>query len=586
MDTADLAHAVWLSKYRLQTTAGAAESHVGATWQRVANAVAAAERHPERWAQRFAALLADYRFLPGGRVLAGAGSDRDVTLFNCFVAGRLDDSLEGILRGLGETARTMQQGGGIGIDFSPLRPAGTATIRTGATASGPVSFMALWDTLCATLLSTTARRGAMMGTLACDHPDVEAFVGAKARTGALTNFNLSVLVSDAFMRAVEDDAPWPLFFPSRLLPGGERAAGEPQATIAARGLWRRIAESAHAHAEPGVLFVDTINRENNLYYCETISATNPCGEIPLPPHGCCDLGSINLAAFVGNPFAADSRLDLAGIRDTARLAVRFLDDIIDVSRFPLDAQATEARKTRRVGLGVTGLADALAMLGLRYSSAAGRGLAVEVLETIRDSAYATSIDLAEEKGPFPRFVADSYLAAPFVSRLPAEMRTSLSRHGIRNSHLLSIAPAGTISLLAGNVSSGIEPIFAVEATRGIRDAGGELHEHAVRDYAYSQWLASKGGEALPAAFETAADLPARAHLEMQAALQPYVDNAISKTINLPAAATVDDVAMLYTTAHAAGIKGCTVYREGASVGRILGRRRPDTHCCTIDREAD
>jgi ribonucleoside-diphosphate reductase alpha chain len=577
---------VWLSKYCLRSEGRATESRIGETWQRVAKAAAAAERRPDQWASRFEELLAGLRFLPGGRVLAGAGSGRHVTLFNCFVAGRLDDSLEGILHGLGETARTMQQGGGVGIDFSPLRPAGWATLRTGSTASGPVSFMALWDTLCATLLSTTARRGAMMGTLACDHPDIEAFISAKQTPGRLSNFNLSVLVSDDFMQAVREDRAWPLYFPSRLFGAASSPDDDAAATVGARLLWQRIAESAHATAEPGLLFIDTINRENNLYYCETISATNPCGEVPLPPFGCCDLGSINLTAFVTDPFSDKSSLDIAGIRSTAALAVRFLDDIIDVSQFPLDSQAAEAGQTRRLGLGVTGLADALAMVGLAYSSTAARSLAASILESIRDAAYATSIALAAEKGSFPRLDTGRYLEAPFIRRLPKELGRDIAARGIRNSHLLSVAPAGTISLLAGNVSSGIEPIFAVEATRGIRDANGERHEHAVRDFAYDRWLSLTGGEqALPHAFEMAAELPPEAHLEMQATLQPLVDNAISKTINLPREATVEEVADIYTEAHAAGIKGCTVYREGASVGHILSRR-PECHCCNVDREAD
>jgi ribonucleoside-diphosphate reductase alpha chain len=585
MDTAELSRAVWLSKYCLSTEEGKSESRIGDTWRRVARAAACAESRPDDWAPRFEELLSGFRFLPGGRVLAGAGANRRVTLFNCFVAGRLDDSIDGILRALGETATTMQQGGGVGIDFSPLRPAGASTKRTGSTASGPVSFMALWDTLCATLLSTSARRGAMMGTLACDHPDIEAFVTAKHTPGALRNFNLSVLVSDEFMQAVAADRPWQLNFPTRLLGSGE-TAGQAAATVSAQSIWRRIVESAHATAEPGMLFIDTINRENNLHYCEKISATNPCGEVPLPPFGCCDLGSINLAKFVQYPFTEDCRLDLDGIRRTAALAVRFLDNVIDVSEFPLPAQAEEARSTRRIGLGVTGLADALAMLGLRYSSEEGRQLAVALLEAIRDEAYAASIELARTKGAFPRLDHQRYLASPFIARLPKELRDDIAAHGIRNSHLLSIAPAGTISLLAGNVSGGIEPIYALEALRGIRGADGELHEHSVRDYAYNRWLAFSGSEhKLPDAFETATELSAAAHLDMQARLQPLVDNAISKTINLPGGASVDDVDGIFAAAHAAGIKGCTVYREGASVGQVL-RRRPARHCCNTDREAD
>jgi ribonucleoside-diphosphate reductase alpha chain len=586
MNAANLSHAVWLSKYCLRAEGGAAESHIDASWRRVAKAVAAIEKCPADWSRRFEGLLADYRFLPGGRILAGAGSGKQVTLFNCFVAGRLEDSLDGILRRLHETGLTMQQGGGVGIDFSPLRPAGSLAQRTGAAASGPASFLQLWDALCTTLLSTSSRRGAMMGTLACDHPDIEAFVTAKQKPGVLTNFNLSVLVSDGLMRAVAEDGDWPLVFPSRIAGGRQSGKSREHRRIPARELWRLITETAHASAEPGVLFVDTINRENNLGYCETISATNPCGEIPLPPHGACDLGSINLTAFVRDPFSASSRLDLDGIRETAGLAVRFLDDVIDASHFPLESQAAQARNTRRIGLGITGLADSLAMLGLRYASAQGRALAASVLEDIRDAGYAASVQLAAETGALPHLDRERYLESPFIRRLPDTLRSAIAGQGIRNSHVLSIAPAGTISLLAGNVSSGIEPIFAVETARGIRDAGGELHEQTMRDFAYEQWLAAGNAKAaMPDVFETATDLPAIAHLEMQAALQPFVDNAISKTINMPGDATVEDVAAVYAAAHAAGIKGCTVYRQGASVGELLRRRR-DTHCCSLDREAD
>ncbi len=581
MQMTDLSHSIWLSKYCLKKPDGTAESAIGDTFRRVAAAAAEPETSAEHWRKRFEDILADYRFLPGGRILAGAGSGRGVTLFNCFVAARLEDSLEGILRGLDETARTMQQGGGIGIDFSTLRPAGSPAQRTGGTASGPVSFLGLWDALCATLLSTSARRGAMMGTLACDHPDVEAFVTAKGTAGALRNFNLSVLVSDAFLHAVDDDADWSLAFPSRL----HDEHGQVRQTIPARALWHRIAAAAHANAEPGVLFVDTINRDNNLYYRESISAANPCGEIPLPPHGCCVLGSINLTRFVAEPFAPGSRLDLDGIRETAAVAVRFLDNIIQVSKYPLDAQDRQARETRRIGLGVTGLADALVMLGARYSSADGRDIAATILETMRDSAYRASIELAGEKGAFPCLDKQQYLAGTFVSRLPEDLRRDIRADGIRNSHLLAIAPAGTISLLAGNVSSGIEPIYALEATRGIRNASGKLRQHTVSDYAFRLRHSLGTDDATGAPFETAVELSARDHLDMQAVLQPFVDNAISKTITLPEQATIEDVSAVLRQAHAAGIKGCTVYREGASVGRVLDRR-PDTHCCSLDREPD
>lgn len=578
---------VWQSKYRLAEDGVPAERDVGETRDRVARAIASVEARPEDWVPRFRAILSACRFLPAGRVLAGAGTGRRVTLFNCFVAGQLADSLEAILAALTETALTMQQGGGIGIDFSPLRPSGSSAVRTASAASGPVSFMHLWDTLCGTLLSTTSRRGAMMGTLACDHPDIGAFIDAKAAAGALSNFNLSVLASDRFMHAVASDEPWPLYFPSRLLDRTHAPASADSAVAmtSAADLFGRIATAAHASAEPGLLFVDTINRENNLGYCETISATNPCGEIPLPPYGACDLGSLNLPAFVQKPFSRRAAFDHDGLSEAAAVAVRFLDDVIDASRFPLATQAMRARRSRRIGLGITGLADALAMLGLHYAAGEAREFAVETMRRIRDAAYASSVDLAREKGPFPCFDASAYLEAPFIRRLPAALRDAIAGHGMRNSHCLSIAPAGTISLLAGNVSSGIEPIYALEATRTIRDADGTRRDVEVRDFAYQAWLHGAAGRRVPDSLETAEAVSAEAHLAMQAALQPFVDNAISKTINLPSEASVQDIADIYRRAWAAGLKGCTVFRPGATVGQVL-RARTETHCCHLDREAD
>ena len=588
METVKLSNAVWFSKYCRRTDGGIAEDNIGQSLRRVARAVAEVEQQPGAWLGRFESLLDNFQFLPGGRILAGAGSDKRVTLFNCFVAGRLQDSIQGILQGLKETAITMQQGGGVGIDFSPLRPAGSATVRTGSAASGPVSFMHMWDTLCSTLLSTTARRGAMMGTLACDHPDIESFVSAKTTTGALSNFNVSVLISDRFMAAVQNDDPWPLVFPSRIVNNRPDTDAEPRVAreIGARQLWRTIATTAHASAEPGVLFIDTINRNNNLRYCESISATNPCGEIPLPPYGACNLGSINLTAFVKDPFGEHRRLDLDRLRDITSVAVRFLDNIIDASRFPLRQQAEQAQQTRRIGLGITGLADALAMLGLRYSGEDGRKLASSALLNIRDAAYETSAELAREKGAFPCLDTGPYLESPFIQQIPESIRVAIAKNGIRNSHLLSIAPAGTISLLAGNVSSGIEPIFALDATRTIRDADGKLQEHPVRDYAYQLWRQQNDPtQEPPDTFEIAASISASAHLAMQSRLQPCVDNAISKTITLAPEATVNDVETIYADAYASGVKGCTVFRPGATVGQVL-RARADTHCCNLDREAD
>lgn len=591
----DISRHIWETRYR-----AAGEADIGATWRRVARATAQAEAAERNlWAERFYRLLADFRFLPGGRILAGAGSGHRVTLFNCFVMGEIADDIENIFEALKEGALTMQHGGGVGYDFSTLRPAGVIAQATGTIASGPVSFMHIWDAMCATVLSTGARRGAMMATLRCDHPDIETFVDAKRDPAALRHFNLSVQVSDAFIAAVDADDDWPLVFPLR---DGESAEGavikrrwtgtadavpcRVLRTVRARALWQRIMRAAYDTAEPGVLFVDTINRDNTLADRETLTATNPCGEIPLPPYGACDLGSLNLTAFVDAPFARDARLDLAALADAAALAVRFLDNVIDVSRYPLPAQAQEARFKRRVGLGITGLADALVLLGLDYDSEAARQLAERAMRTVRDAAYRASIDLAREKGAFPALERNAFLASGFAARLPGDIRKGIAAHGVRNSHLLAIAPAGTISLLANNLSSGIEPIFAAEASRRILQTDGRYRTHQITDYACLRWR-ERGEAGQPPALVEAQHLDPLAHLSMQAALQPAVDNAISKTINVAANTSFARFEALYRRAHALGLKGCTVFRPNPVTGAILAEPESErVQCCGIEREAD
>lgn len=582
---------VWETRYRW-----AAEPDITATWQRVARAVAVAEgAGREHRAREFEALLSGFRFLPGGRILAGAGTDRHVTLFNCFVMGPIGDSIDGIFDALKEGALTMQRGGGIGYDFSTLRPAGTPARSTGGIASGPVSFLGIWDAMCATVLARGARRGAMMATLRCDHPDIEAFIDAKREGGRLLHFNLSVLVTDEFMAAVRADAPWPLVFPAGegMAPGAplvRRAwsgSAEPvdcavARVVPARALWDRLLRAAWETAEPGVLFIDRINRENNLHWREQLSATNPCGEIPLPAYGACNLGSLNLVRFILDPFEPGARLDLEGLRAATRLAVRFMDNVIDVSEFPLPAQAASARATRRLGLGITGLGDALAMLGQAYDAWTARGVAQDVLRTIALAAYEASVGLAREKGPFPAFAAEPYLAGAFVGRLPATLRDAIARDGIRNSHLLAIAPAGTISLLAGNVSSGIEPVFALDAERVVLGADGTPHVHRVRDYAAALWDARYPGEGYSPALAGATGISGAAHLEMQACLQPWVDNAISKTINIAANSSWEAFRDLFDLAHRRGLKGCTVYRSSTVRGAVL--TAADATCCGNGRE--
>jgi ribonucleoside-diphosphate reductase alpha chain len=554
-DLDPIARDIWAMKYRLP-----GEDNPAQSLRRVAHAVAQAEPEPVRgrWAHAFGGLIGDLKFLPAGRILAGAGSGRRVTLFNCFVMGTLGDSMSGIFDGLKEAALTMQQGGGIGADFSTLRPKGAAVKGVGADASGPLSFMDVWDAMCRTIMSAGSRRGAMMGVMRCDHPDVEAFIDAKHDPKRLRMFNLSVLVTDAFMAAVKADADWPLRF-----------GGETFRTVKARALWERIMRSTYDTAEPGVIFIDRVNALNPLGYCETIGATNPCGEQPLPPYGACLLGSLNLTRFVAHPFTAGARLDEAALEQAAALAVRFLDDAIDISGYPLPEQAAEARAKRRIGLGVTGLADALAMCGLRYGAPASVEAAGRWMAAVERAAYLASAGLAAEKGPFALFDREAWAACGRNPSLPEEIRAAVARHGLRNGLLTSVAPTGTISLFAGNVSSGVEPIFATRYDRRILEADGSARIETVEDYAVRVWRRLNGDAPLPEAFVTAGELSPREHLAMQAALQRHVDSAISKTINCPQAISLDAFRTVYEDAYDLGLKGCTTYRPNPVTGAVL-----------------
>jgi ribonucleoside-diphosphate reductase alpha chain len=552
---------IWEQKYRYAPQNGGPESGIDAMWHRVASAAAGAEAEPARahWAGRFHEMLSGLEFLPAGRILAGAGTSRKVTLFNCFVMGRIEDDLGAIFENLKEAALTMQQGGGIGYDFSTLRPRGAPVRGVGADASGPVSFMDVWDAMCRTIVSAGSRRGAMMATLRCDHPDIEGFIAAKADPARLRMFNLSVLVTNAFMEAVEQGATWDLVFGGRVYK-----------TLPARDLWNAIMRSAYDFAEPGVIFIDRVNAQNNLSYCETISATNPCGEQPLPPYGACLLGSVNLARLVREPFTERARLDEARLEEIAARAVRFLDNIIEISGFPFGAQQAEARAKRRIGLGVTGLADALIQCRVRYGSRESAVLAGRWMAAIQRGAYRASARLAAEKGAFPLYDAAAFLVAPGVQRLDAETRALIAANGIRNGLLTSIAPTGTISLLAGNVSSGIEPVFDVSYSRRILMPSGEARTETVEDYAYRRFRDAFGeNAALPDYFVTAQQLTPGDHLRMQAALQPHVDASISKTVNSPEATSFAEFETIYREAHALGLKGCTVYRPNAVTGSVL-----------------
>ena len=598
---ADISRHVWETKYRYADR-DTREQTIADTWRRIARALAAAEPDAGYWQRRFFSILEDFKFLPGGRIHAGTGTPRSVTLFNCFVMGTIEDSIPGIFRALQEGALTMQQGGGIGVDFSTLRPRGTPAKGAGNIASGAVSFMQIWDAMCGTILSTGARRGAMMATLRCDHPDIEEFVTAKQRRGELRRFNLSVQITDAFIAAVRGDGEWPLVFPAAAFDGdgetvlrdwpGEKSPLPCRVVrrLGARQLWDRILHASYDYAEPGVLFIDRINRLNNLWYRERLTATNPCGEIPLPPYGACDLGSLNLTRFVREPFSASARIDFAALEETTRVAVRLLDNVIDGSRFPLPQQAENARGSRRIGLGITGLGDAMVMLGLRYGGEDSLTLASRIMRSICLTAYRASTALAAEKRSFPYFERDRYLAGVFIGSLPDDIRGDIASQGIRNSHLLAIAPTGTISLLAGNVSSGLEPIFAASYVRNVLAEDGTPKPFMLTDYALDLWRRQTGSPtSTPPAFVTAGELPADAHIRMQAALQPFVDNSISKTITVAANMPFEEFKRIYDMAYDMGLKGCTTFRSNPITGAVLSETAGGIdapHCCVAEREAD
>jgi len=557
---APIAEQIWDMKYRLKEADGTAiDLSVEDTWRRIARALAEVERDKAGWENRFYAALEDFKYLPAGRIVAGAGTGRSVTLFNCFVMGTVPDNMSGIFENLKEAALTMQQGGGIGYDFSTIRPKGAEVHGVAADASGPLSFMDVWDAMCRTIMSAGSRRGAMMATLRCDHPDIEAFISAKSDPARLRMFNMSVLVTDPFMDAVKADAPWELVFDGRVYH-----------TVQARDLWNKIMRATYDYAEPGVIFIDRINAENNLSYAETIAATNPCGEQPLPPYGACLLGSVNLARLVLDPFTEEAALDTSALEDLVAVSVRMMDNVVDASRFPLEAQAAEARAKRRIGLGVTGLADALAMVGLRYGTSEAAAATENWMSAIANASYKASALLAAEKGAFPLYEAKEYAQAPMTQRLRPEVQQLIAEHGLRNALLTSIAPTGTISLYAGNVSSGIEPIFANSYTRKVLQPDGTRTEEEVVDFAVQAWRDLKGADTpLPDHFVTAQTLAPLDHVRMQAAAQPWVDSSISKTINVPADISFDAFKDVYTEAYATGCKGCTTYRPNDVTGSVL-----------------
>jgi ribonucleoside-diphosphate reductase alpha chain len=558
-------------------------------YQRVARALASVEK-PELRAKYEALFLANLKAgaIGAGRIMSAAGTDIQATLINCFVQpvgdciqGVDDEGFPGIYEALREAAETMRRGGGVGYDFSRIRPKGAHVKGTASMASGPCSYMNVFDQSCSTVESAGARRGAQMGVLRIDHPDVQEFITAKRTPGRWNNFNVSVGVSDAFIEAVQNDAPWELVHKAApgaaLLAQGARQRADGQwvyATVQARQLWDTIMKSAYDFAEPGILFLGRINEDNNLHYCEDIAATNPCGEQPLPSYGCCDLGPIILTRFVRHPFGFGgvAAFDFEAFSEAVALQVRALDNVLDVTFWPLPQQRDEAMAKRRIGVGFTGMGNTLAMLCLRYDLPEGRTMAARIAECMRDAAYAASVELAREKGAFPKFDARGYLAeGTFASRLPESLKAAIHAHGIRNSHLLSIAPTGTVSLaFADNASNGIEPPFSWMYKRKKRESDGSTSEYAVEDHAWRLYR-ELGGDvnALPDYFVSALAMSAQDHIAMMEAVQPFVDTAISKTVNIPADYPYEDFKDLYLQAWRARLKGLATYRPNSILGSVL-----------------
>lgn len=571
-----IAEHLWHSRYQWVEGGRLPEPAISATWDRVALAVSGVETHNrDEWRERFRSILSDFRFLPGGRILAAAGTTRHATLMSCYAAGLMEDSLQGIFNGLREAMLTLQAGGGLGVDFSTLRPAGSLATSSGAMASGPISFMKIWEKSCAVLASGNPGRGvALRATLRCDHPDIESFLDLKKTRGALPHFKLSVAVTDAFMQAVEEDGPWPLVFPlgqhpvptggevcERIWPGGMT----PQLCLVhrrvpARALWEQLIEAQLAHAEPSVLFVDRMNGANNLWYREQILTASPGAEAPLPPYGACNLGAINLTRFVQHAFGEHPSLNFADLKAVAAIATRFLDNVHDLSLHPLKAQEKAALASRRLGLGVTGLADMLLMLGLSYGSQSSLDLVREIMGVIRDTAYRVSIELAKEKSAFPGFDKTRYAGSSFVLDLPHDIQDAIAQHGIRNSHLLAVAPSQSVSLLANNVSSGIEPIRGLRMSRTATGADGQGVAFEVEDAALRHYKSIYGQEAtVPELFNTATDVTAEDQLRMMSVVQSCVDSAIPHPVRLPKNATAQEVGLVLRQAWELGLKGCSAH---------------------------
>jgi ribonucleoside-diphosphate reductase alpha chain len=565
------------------------ETGIEDLFARVARALASVELEADR--PKYEAIFLENLYagaIGAGRIMSAAGTDIQATLINCFVQPVGDciqgvdaDGYPGIYEALREAAETMRRGGGVGYDFSRIRPRGAAVKGTASMASGPCSYINVFDQSCSTVESAGARRGAQMGVLRVDHPDVMEFITAKRTPGRWNNFNVSVGMTDTFMDALISDGPWELVHPAKpgatLMEKGafQRADGKwVYQTLQARALWDTVMRSTYDFAEPGILFLDHINKDNNLRYCETIAATNPCGEQPLPSYGCCDLGPIILTRFIRHPFGFDGvpAFDFEAFEKSVAIQVRALDNVLDVTFWPLQQQRDESAAKRRIGVGFTGMGNTLAMLCLRYDKPEGREMATRIATSMRDAAYTASVALAQEKGAFPKFDADGYLEpGTFASRLPAALQQAIRTHGIRNSHLLSIAPTGTVSLaFADNASNGIEPAFSWMYKRKKREADGSSSEYSVEDHAWRVYR-ELGGDVgkLPDYFVSALDMSATDHIAMMEAVQPFVDTAISKTVNVPADYPYDDFKGLYQQAWNARLKGLATYRPNAILGSVL-----------------
>jgi len=585
----------------MEKYAKGSEQDIPQLQSRVAVALASIEQDPNHWGPVFFEAQQN-GFIPGGRINSAAGMNSESTLINCFiqpvgdaVSGFDHDGYPSIYIALGEAAETMRRGGGVGYDFSRIRPFDAYVKGTQSHASGPLSYMRVFDRSCETVESAGGRRGAQMGVLRCDHPDIFSFITAKRTKGEFNNFNLSIGVTDKFMKAVEDKAMWQLVHKAKPCPGyieennsylDEATGVWVWKTIPASDLWDLVMKSTYDFAEPGILFLDRMNEENNLYYCETIEATNPCAEQPLPPYGCCDLGSINLTKFVRNPFTPEAYFDEDAFRDTVRIAIRMLDNVLDATAWPLEKQRQEAMNKRRIGLGFLGIGDAIIMLGKWYNKSDGVDFAKYVSEVMRDTAYMTSIDLAIEKGAFPFFDKEKYLSGKFISRLPQYIKDRIAEHGIRNSHLLSIAPTGTISLaFADNASNGIEPPFSWVYDRLKRMADGSKKTFEVADHAWRYYRAmGHDMTKLPDNFVTALEMSVEAHTDIMKAVQPYIDTAISKTVNIPADYPYEKFKDLYMYAWKSGLKGLATYRPNDILGAVLSVKKEETTVAPVVKE--